>query len=302
MKTPSSAQPTKRVLLTATLALLGTCTASAASVDNLLYYYDFNTLSGSAQTAPNLATNKGGTSGAGNLSSSAWANYTDADLAYEGDHAYRAQGNSSNALQLNFGAGEFSGGFTMSIMVRDFASWGDPTTTASAALYGRILGLTDASRIFFMQKATGGTTAAGSWEQFCSAGNTLVDGAAGSVNNLGNWASHKIARDTYTNITLTLSTSENDASLTTVTVYFDGQKFLTADTALDLDTLSNLQFAKANIAGTFDNLQIYNAALNDEEVGILASRPTGVLPEPATATLSLLAFAGLTLRRRRNAA
>lgn len=294
----------KRTLFAASLALLTACASYAASADNLRYYYDFNMISpsGSAETAPNLAADKGGTAGAGSLASSAWANYTDADLAYEGDHAYRAQSNSANSLQLNFGAGEFSGGFTMSVMVRDYATWGSGSslTTSSAQQYGRFLGLTDGSRIFYMQKATGSTSATGDWEQFCSNGNTFANAQAGSVNNLGGWASKPIQRDSYTNITVTMAVSETDSSLTTVSVYFDGQKLLTADTTLSLDSLSSLQFANANTAGSFDNLQIYNTALNDAEVGMLASNPTGILPEPATATLSALALAGMAIRRRRN--
>lgn len=292
----------KRSFITASLAPLTACAAHAASVDNLLYYYDFNSLTGNAATAPNLSAAKGGTAGTGSLTSSAWANFTDADISYEGAHAYRAQSNSSNTLQLNFGAGEFSGGFTMSIMVRDFASWGTPMTTSSAGQYGRILGLTDSSRIFYMQKATGGTGAPGAWESFCSDGNTLAGGSAGGPNNLGNWASETIQRDSYTNVTVTMAVSENKPSLTTVAVYFDGRKKFAADTTLDLDTLANLQFVQANIASSFDNLQIYNAALNDAEVGLLASRPTGVLPEPTSTTLAVLALAGMAVRRRRKQA
>lgn len=289
----------KRAIFTAALALASSSATEAATVDNLLYYYDFNDLTGHAATAPNLSADKGGTAAKGSLASLSWANYTDANLSYEGAHAYRAQGNSNNDLQLNFGSGEFSGGFTMSVMVRDFASWGNPATTSSSAQYGRILGLTDSSRIYYMQKANGNAQSSGAWEQFCSDGNTLASGQAGAPNNLGNWASGIIERDSYTNITVTMAASETDPSLTTVTVYFDGQKKMAANTTLDLANLANLQFAKANGIGSFDNLQIYDTALSAAEVSYLASHPASVIPEPATATLSAMALLAMASRRRK---
>lgn len=296
----------KRTLIATTFALLGAsvATAAAPSAKNLLYYYDFNTLvsQSDASSAPNLAGSLGGTNGSGSLSKSAWANFTESGDAYEGAHAYRTQTNSTDGMKLNFGAGEFSGGFTMSIMVRDFASWDKGASTSSAAIYGRILGLTDGTRTFFMQKTgdennqSASLGVAAPWESFCVTGDL---GASTKGANLGAWASDTISRDSFTNITLTFATSTSNADLTTVSVYFDGKRCLTADTTFDLDTLTSLQFAKTGIASTFDSLQVYNTAMNAGDVALLAANPTRVIPEPASATLSLLALGSLALRRRR---
>ena len=53
-------------------------------------------------------------------------------------------------------------------------------------------------------------------------------------------------------------------------------------------------------AGSADELAIFNRALTGDEVAAQFAAAFGI-PEPATATLGLLSFAGLMLRRRRMA-
>ena len=48
-----------------------------------------------------------------------------------------------------------------------------------------------------------------------------------------------------------------------------------------------------------DDLQLYAGVLNDGEIAALAANPALPVPEPATATLSLLGLASLSCMRRR---
>ena len=50
---------------------------------------------------------------------------------------------------------------------------------------------------------------------------------------------------------------------------------------------------------TMDDLQLYAGVLNDGEIAALAANPSLPVPEPATATLSLLGLVSLSCMRRR---
>lgn len=102
------------------------------------------------------------------------------------------------------------------------------------------------------------------------------------------------------NITLTFNG-------TTLTTYLNGKSVSTYTLTGNALTrgLTGFQFncgfggvRPANTPGTqtLDNLAIWNKALTADQVSMIA---TGVIPEPTTATLSLLALAGLAARRRR---
>ncbi len=86
-----------------------------------------------------------------------------------------------------------------------------------------------------------------------------------------------------------------------VKLYVDGVEYVT-----DLEwsgTLDKVQIASAygnggwNTTADMDDIGIWNRALTTEEAQSLSV--TWSIPEPATATLSLLALAGLAVRRRR---
>ncbi len=104
--------------------------------------------------------------------------------------------------------------------------------------------------------------------------------------------------------TLTLVGSAEGTTLT-LDFYIDGNKLGSSVTegATNItgsNVINNLQFGYygngANHAtASIDNILVYNKALTATEVGALIDR----VPEPTTGTLSLLALAGLCIRRRK---
>lgn len=100
----------------------------------------------------------------------------------------------------------------------------------------------------------------------------------------------------------------------TLTAYVDGTAltdivtFTYADGVTASTALTGFQFGtafggeRASNSVTVDDIALWNRALTAEEVATLpmvAAGSNDVIPEPATATLSLLALAGLAVRRRR---
>ncbi len=98
-------------------------------------------------------------------------------------------------------------------------------------------------------------------------------------------------------VTLTLVSDAKEEG-GTFTVYIDGEEAGTWDNWNPDGSLAQVTFGGGtrNIDGTvvIDNLTIWNKALSGSEVKSL------IVPEPTTATLSLLALAGLAARRRRH--
>lgn len=70
----------------------------------------------------------------------------------------------------------------------------------------------------------------------------------------------------------------------------------TGELALDTFTIGGRPYSASNLTEfSFTNAQLYEGVLSSEQIADLS----GVTPEPTTATLSLLALAGLCARRRR---
>ena len=105
--------------------------------------------------------------------------------------------------------------------------------------------------------------------------------------------------------TTTTYTFVSDTVSKTFTIYKNGIQ-IDQWTNWNTDTgLTGMQLAGRFGGGTrltgdetveFDNVTIWNKALSEKEVGYIV---TPAIPEPATATLSLLALCGLAARRRR---
>ena len=95
----------------------------------------------------------------------------------------------------------------------------------------------------------------------------------------------------------------SDSTAETLTLYIDGVKTgevtdwkASGDKSMNLTGFQfGSSFSEKNTAKGIEvsNITVWNAALNSSSVGAL------IVPEPTTATLSLLALAGLAARRRR---
>ena len=99
------------------------------------------------------------------------------------------------------------------------------------------------------------------------------------------------SRDSFSNIIITFQNGE-------LNIYLDGQKKITASGVNFTGDVQSLKLAStANT--TMDDLQLYAGVLNDGEIAALAANPALPVPEPATATLSLLGLVSLSCMRRR---
>lgn len=100
--------------------------------------------------------------------------------------------------------------------------------------------------------------------------------------------------------TITLVGSKNASNMLFLDLYFNGINVSTGSvsaTNFATETANLLSFglygdSSPSASMNIDNILVYNKALTSKEVAQL-------IPEPATATLSLLALAGLAARRRR---
>ena len=109
----------------------------------------------------------------------------------------------------------------------------------------------------------------------------------------------------WTTITLVGTASASDNNTLSLDLYANGVSQITLNVPKATNWVSDKNitfqfgyFGNANNSSTFDvdNVLIYNKALSAVEINAIT------VPEPTTATLSLLALAGLAMRRRRKQA
>lgn len=108
---------------------------------------------------------------------------------------------------------------------------------------------------------------------------------------LGGWASFKATASDFVHVALTYQDG-------VLTGYQDGVQFLRATGINVAGDLTSIEFGTNNNAHvSFDNIQLYSGLLNQSEIAYLSTHES--LPEPAAASLGVLGFALLTLRRKR---
>lgn len=102
--------------------------------------------------------------------------------------------------------------------------------------------------------------------------------------------------------TFVVQSIRNDSDISVTLNHFDGQNYtlvhsITTSYAFPSE-IERVKFTVANGSTTVSELRTWTGEVTVEE--IKNPPPAGSVPEPATATLSLLALAGLAARRRRH--
>ncbi len=249
---------------TITLAALALGLAVSASAATLQYGLDFNTIGSNGIVFKNLgdgATTIGATGG--------YCNYVSDVPVLGGVNSHRSNGATFN-ISDNSGIDglNFTDGFTLAVHLNyaDEKNWKDALTLKIDDTTFRIEMNADNKWVVYGGGAIG-----------LSDDTVLAD---------------NIAHNDWHHLGLTF---QGDA----MEVYLDG----VLETSLNLSTTTNSVVQQIRGSGSghsgyvyMDNFAVYDGVLTANDMKYLS---THNIPEPATATLSLLALAGLAARRRR---
>lgn len=263
------------------LTLSGALSAQAATVINpqpgslqegLAFYWDFNNGSTDYKTATGMNASINTGIGAANQHATGGID----DRGYISSNSGSSRIDFYNTLS---GAGIKANSFTISLKV-----------SALTADYRNMLGFTLGSETFDLQTTNSG------------AGNKIALYSSGSHTiQTGNDTNSALKGADWGNIVIT-------SDGTNLTLYVNGIKASIAFTPDESTTLSNFQLSsKWGDSGraadaNYDDLAIWNRTLNEQEINHLVSGGTAgdlIVPEPTTATLSLLGLSVLMVRRRR---
>lgn len=262
------------------LALSGTLAVHAATIidprpgslqEGLAFYWDFNNGSTDYQTATGIDISVNTGIGAANQHSTGGIDNSGYISSSNGDSRIDFYSTLS-------GAGIKANSFTISLKVCELT-----------ANYRSMLSFTLGNETFDLQTADS------------SDGNKIALYASGDHTiEMGNDTSGAVKGDSWGNIVIT-----SDGN--TLTLYVNGIKASVAFTPEASDMLSNFQLSSKwgessrAADANYDDLAIWDRALTEEEINHLISGGTAgdLVPEPATATLSLLGLTALMMRRRR---
>lgn len=240
--------------------------------EGLAFYWDFNNGSTDYQTATGMNTSI-------NTGISAANQHATGGI---GNSGYISSNNGSSRIDFYnglSGAGIKANSFTISLKV-----------SGLTADYRDMLCFTLGSETFDLQTTNS------------SDGNKIALYSSGDHTLLtGNDTSSALKGESWGNIVIT-------SDGTNLTLYVNGIKASIAFSPEASATLSNFQLSSkwgdseraAN--ANYDDLAIWDRALTQEEINHLVAGGTAgdlLVPEPATATLSLLGLAALMVRRRR---
>lgn len=269
---------------------LAACCGMLQAADNLtaalnpIYRLDFETTTDSTGASlKNTGTSSQIT--ASNSDSDSYLNYGGGSYAGNGNYTYK---NNANYIEIRpNGALSWADSFTVSMAVK--------AVSLSSATWTNILAIGDVDNHIRVQNTEAS-------DHFGLYGNGT--GNADALGNANHPENSTISTTDFTLITLVYDVKDDGGYFT---LYSDGNIVCQSSNPFSTSASGPEKIAiGGNFSGNryqpllIDEVAIYDAALSQNDIqNYLVGKPAGTIPEPSTATLGLLALAGLIGRRRR---